>query len=981
MKWWTLFLLVILCSNSQAQTATPSASQPSAPVVDFDDDKPTLYLSDYSLLVNKGGNSELSDDAKKLITAVAKSGQFNLVFYSGYGANTGLEEKVRKHLKAIDAENSSMFYESASSQIKNKMGNLYGGPTSYNLDMGPNGIRNDFYAIVDKFHASKGDANNFGYGGNDPLRGVPESQEMLLDLGEAVFNENFSFKDLSPKLNYNNTPVTCEFEKGSNTKIILDVTICLRDLETEYRWINEKKKVCGLYEPKKEKAVKSVDYLHCEPLYIQEFEEYRGLKIGEVCNDARDCLGRFMNDEAIDLVDEFKKILIHERVQEQRRKVYDSESYAYQNDINDIVKDIREFKNSCEDRYLEKWVSEFFAKNPGDEEKFKDLLLETKNTYIENLAPFFSSEEIKEIIEDGNRDFTKCIQQESERHSRYGANLDFDNILKSCSYSRMAAALKAHKDKLSATDKDPNQFRQYVNEKLNGICPYKDDSYSYNDSYNIPRFDQSFDAKRCFRAVSDYREKFDDLMKYGDDIKLALNPVRDFGGDERVFTEAFHKYKEECGSDDEEKCLDEAKRKAQAETVYLSLSQSGIDYKSEEADFRRTPKARDTFIESASQDDELWDCLESRGRHEECMEKANSHFVREREGILGRSKAVIAEDALYDDLEGLVKELDREISVFHWGSDELSGFNAEEPVPLNSLRGYSYLRLREHMFHTGPMLDKRVADPGNGTMAGRGLYAAADPNSTSSYGETLFEIKIPEGSKFLDLREKRTSGKIPLSRDTLRKLTEAGCEIDARYIDEYERSESNAIRNDTDLSREERNTKRSDLQDEVNKSRESSRFLVSDYYDSNYVMVEKAVFEKFRECNTAFSRVVDRLDLNFLAYDYGTEKPEFCDNVYDQTAAFVMIDTKIRGHTRQYNRKAIADAIEAFEEKGTPIPQDIKRILQIGNYALGDSYSDTNEKVNGDVSDSEVISYWKDRIFQCNALNESDRVKSAEGNY
>lgn len=535
--------------------------------------------------------------------------------------------------------------------------------------------------------------------------------------------------------------------------------------------------------------------------------------------------------------------------------------------------------------------------------------------------------------------FNKFLRIELENQGgsisieRNGVENSYQNLLTFCQRNRFFEALSDVGDRLT----DDKGLLENIFQSLEGICPNERIDFSDNVlKKEIKSFNFEYDAGRCFSELSE-RIKKGDLITLGSELNRFMLVNGDL---DPTYKNLGEKYYNSCLNVEralEETCLKEATQKGKAEILYKVLVDSGAAPPSGELTIERSERAMNLFVNRVVSDPAIWKCLEQAGNEAEavssCRGMATKHFERQkyivRRGQKIFDRAAIATDALREDLSGLVTELDREISVFHWAeSGILNGLSNDGPAPLNSVRANYYLRLRSSMFHTGPLLDTLVPDSDNGTNAGRGLYAAVDPNSTSRYGEALFEIRLPEGSRYLDLREKGSSGAIPLSRDTIKKLADAGCDLSK----------------DFGLSQE------------------------ADYTQirvGQRIHIEKMAFEKEGRCHHIFSDVIRNLGVNFLSYGYDMELPQFCDQANQRGSAFVMIDIDVSGMTTQYNKLTIMAAIKANKENGTPIPEEIKKIMQIITHPLKG-----HREVNPNTSDTEVISYWKDRIFLCNGLKD-----------
>jgi hypothetical protein len=97
---------------------------------------------------------------------------------------------------------------------------------------------------------------------------------------------------------------------------------------------------------------------------------------------------------------------------------------------------------------------------------------------------------------------------------------------------------------------------------------------------------------------------------------------------------------------------------------------------------------------------------------------------------------------LADYVRPYVQTLPREFHVYHWtaGSKITGSADAQLPPMDPRIRDYA-TRIKDLFWN--PF---RNADGG---MAGDGLYVAIDPVASRSYGDTLLQIVMPEGTRFL----------------------------------------------------------------------------------------------------------------------------------------------------------------------------------------------------------------------------------------
>jgi hypothetical protein len=72
-----------------------------------------------------------------------------------------------------------------------------------------------------------------------------------------------------------------------------------------------------------------------------------------------------------------------------------------------------------------------------------------------------------------------------------------------------------------------------------------------------------------------------------------------------------------------------------------------------------------------------------------------------------------------------------------------------------------------------------------------------------------------------------------------------------------------------------------------------------------------------------------------------------------------------RGRVNQFNQESITQALKDYHDKGTPIPEEIKRIMQITEGTFKGA-----KEFNENTPDEEIMEYWKERLFHCDGLKE-----------
>lgn len=943
MRWCVLFSFILMVSAFDAL-----AKQ----YPDFDEKKPSVIILGRTLFEDRYAKPPKVDPENlELIKTLHESGKFNIIAYDMPNASftQALTDALGGEAEASKIMN---YWEDTSNPNSDKVRASYHSGFHYLVDYRK--PKRAFYEIVDRYHHydPNKSGGKFSYSGKNPYQDFPDSKEALFDLGLKAFADDFDMNSLLPELTYNPEPICKLGEK------VFDISTCLNIIETEFHWIDKVKKICGLFEkgiqdPKK--ALRKEPYIRCEPERVRAFESNLRQTVIPTCQNARECLDKVSGQNLVDLSDAFNKILIHERVQTERDKVYLNKNPNYLNELVDIQKDISEFKKFCDEKYFEEWLGNHL-KDPENKKLYEERILNLENHLTESLFDHLSREKSQEVIQESINAYNGCLFHTYDS----GAESQYPKF-KNCEYVAFSQAMKELAVELSGDD--DNRVAGLRSE-LKGVCNVgSEGESSFVDQYYLDSFDLAYDSQRCFDALA----KADQEIKLNgrfNELEAEQNKSRNRNffqlGYENLQTEIdFKEYFEECMKKrraDEKDCEKESYDKAKANSLYLSLTREGND-DSKKGEFKRNEASRRSFVNQVLENPAILACYTEK-REEECNRAAQDLLRRSvNQGPIRESSLTLAQEALEADLTPLVKTLSRDISVFHWGSREHTGVDTDEPVSLNSIKGMGYIKLREYMFHTGPWLDRKIPDAG-ATMAGRGLYAAADPNATRSYGETLYEIELDEGLLFLDLREGDSDGDIPISQDTYKKLQAAGCDVD--YYSQV---------NNTRTRQQERAEGRPE-----HPIPSASQFVDRGYGRNTGYMIQKAAFEKIPECNRVFSRVINKLDVNFLAYKYKMSRPDFCDNSYSSTAAFVMIDAPVIGNVKVYNQAAIQEAIKDFEENGTPIPERYKRLLDINERSF---HAEGFEK----SSDEEIVKYWKERIFTCDSTIEEDQLKIGRQRY
>jgi len=906
----------------------------------YDAKKPTFFLNAGLLLKDLNDpESGFTSKGEEFLETIISSKKFNIILTDApwpdplrkpISLNGSVFMDMLREKSSVDVS-SVMVYENKADYDRRGLAKILNGSNFYDEGRKPDDLDTVFYQLADLLHHPSGKENDFSNGGIDPLKGNPKLKNLFFRLGKKVFEDDFDFSKLTPDFNFSVLPRKCTIQG-----VPVDIELCKELISVEYRWVKEGKE-CGLFEIGAQQWIELVNLNYCKADYLIEFEDKLQSQVLSHCAESMSCLNKVMNDESLSLVDTFHELLLKSRIDSLRTKVTSDESYQYEEDLTQLKRELDQFRLQCETENDFSFIKENLDPDGEGMELYQKGLADLEKGFLIHSKDSFSEEEKREAYAQSIGILNKCLREElqnSNENQRYGSRVLPENekwIIKMCQYNQFNFLL-------SETAKKEAGEKYYLSlDNLTGICPTKEvRKLSRQDIPSLRSFNINYDSQRCFDAVIDNSQNIEKFSLYQEMRRFSNNiGVRD-PSYVKLAEENFKK----CLNDGEgsrEECERISLLRAKGEVIYNNLLDNKEYGSNETIRLSRQEGEKERFIKSFIENTKVTTCFSDYSNkadfYKKCKDLASTLLVVQ-EPIKRRGREVIntskmAQDALVDDLDEIVVELDREISVFHWGeAGLLNGAKADQPIPVQSRRSRGYLNLRQKMFHVGPVGNFFVPGSDNGTNAGRGLYAAADPNSTSQFGDTLFEIKVPEGEKYLDLRRKGSNGGIPLSKDTLQKLSDAGCNVGdhARYS--YEQ--------------------------EVGRGHHTDR-----------VLIDKAVFESKGACHRLFSRAINELDVGLLSYGYEMDVNRICDSKTRSRGAFVFIDMNFRGRVNQFNQESITHALKEFNDKGTPIPEEIKRIMQITERTFRGA-----SEFNRNTSDEEIMEYWKERLFHCDGLKE-----------
>ncbi len=929
---------------------------------------------------------KFNKDTLKLVKKLMEAEDFNIVIddTNMFGSSISLDQDLKENIfDKLPSDHQVIQFKKADPQVQlglqSKMGN---GDVIFANKM-PGDKNEDIF-----FNLYQGIKNDFrlGIGGSTSWLNFnsPEKDSdlarLIFELGGVTLNEGYDLKKLGFKIKKHNGVTICEKTyKGSPFTFSLDV--CLEHfIESEKKWGEGGR--CGLYEKETSNLLKNLPRIECEPERVQAFLNYLKNEFVSTCDDAFSCQNTVGGESVKNLSQSLEKILVFNRIREIESKTRKEESFDYQFEVDRLIDKLADYNQACQ---TEKSSLDIVLSK--EDQKDVDDFISEVNVAFDSYANFEEGLK-KDLKEKTLFTFKNCLRKNQEKlQGRLEDNKESprNEILDGCKKKSFNYTIEELiKDYAGKKGDQYSNVKSFLQGKADIFCHYDVHEATEETNPNLAMFnpisggmevpitgDDSlsfpYDLKRCSRFLERQNQIYKslqsrdniDLSSFSKELKIEIHSNRQNGLLEQSFKKCEGLTNEKELIECKDKALNEAKAEILLEDYFKLTKETGV---------ARFPNQGELLIQKAKSNKVLNQCLNESApvKKEDCFKEIEREFSY---SLLNPySVYEDAGSALTSDLAKLTKTLSRDISVFHWGSDELTGNNKDEPVPLKSFNGYKYALAREYMFHTGPILDSLVEVAG-ATLAGRGLYAASDPNSTRSYGPTLVEIEIPKGSKILDLREGGTHGKIPISLDTYNKLKAEGCNLDE--LKEEADAKAKASMQGTAQANTPEDSELSRFND----------FAPAPPGSPYYLFVGKGVFEQNRACHNALQTAVKRLDLNVLAYNYGHQLPTFCDQENmnrNASAAFVMIDNKMRGNVTTYNAASIEKALKDHREKGIPIPEKIRRLLQVHDHqseTKDDLFPSAYNPFRADGS-LESREYWKSRIFNCDHSIEEDAVDS-----
>lgn len=295
--------------------------------------------------------------------------------------------------------------------------------------------------------------------------------------------------------------------------------------------------------------------------------------------------------------------------------------------------------------------------------------------------------------------------------------------------------------------------------------------------------------------------------------------------------------------------------------------------------------------------------------YEEFERNGNYDYRKEMESIVDSYRRALslcqtnlptADESLANDLRLDARTLERDISVFHWFPGDKAFMSDRGYYEAENTRSLIYARVMQGLFWDST----NTRD-----VVGQGLYAASDPSATSSYGDKVLRIDLEEGTEYLDIRSNGRGFQI--SPETHELLREEGC-----------------VFRPTGITR-----------------------------SGNHIYNKSSLYED-RTCRRIFNRVIESEGYGFLAYDYRSELPEFCDPSSGIETAFVLFNVPLNRDTVDMYTNSRPEDLKDLDEDELRRLQEFSVLRRSFDHGTQDFSSEQRR---------EVEQQWKDRLFDCSS--------------
>lgn len=295
--------------------------------------------------------------------------------------------------------------------------------------------------------------------------------------------------------------------------------------------------------------------------------------------------------------------------------------------------------------------------------------------------------------------------------------------------------------------------------------------------------------------------------------------------------------------------------------------------------------------------------------YEQFERDGNDDYRREMESIVDSYKRALslcqtnlptADESLANDLRLDARTLERDISVFHWFPGDKALMSDRGYYEPENTRSLIYARVMQGLFW-----DRTNTRD----VVGQGLYAASDPSATSSYGDKVLRIDLEEGTEYLDIRSNGRGFQV--SPETQELLREEGCDF-----------------RPTGVAR-----------------------------NGNYIYHKASLYED-RTCRRIFNRVIESEGYGFLAYDYRSDLPSFCDRSKGIETAFVLFNVPLNSDSVDMYTNSRPEDIKDLDEDELRRLQEFSVLRRSFDHGTQDFSSEQRR---------EVEQQWKDRLFDCSS--------------
>jgi hypothetical protein len=545
----------------------------------YDPDKMNIVLDGHHLADLSSNPPKAKEGVIEMIRELVKSGKYNVISYraNNWGSSSNNAHSI------IHAEIEAALDNPDDILTVKEVQAIDSGAFDYDSYYYPQDNRDtlvDVFAGIVRREMDSSSHERFMYrGGSIDLHGM---EDLVYSLGAIALADGFSVGDFSYQIDYSKEPAVCQVKMKDITHDVRD-SVCISNMEMEYRWINQSSRECGYFVKNDEKPFRIVDALLCEPQHIQDFENYFQANLLSTCQSGKDCLSGVSGEELQVLSGDFLAIMIQSKVENLRTQAYSDTSFEYQEEFSALLDEITAFNLICERSGIDAMV----LGKLDDEETlaYEARINDINDAFSTAISPLVSSGVLDQMRDEGSFYYKKCVLTKKEQGE---TNPDLNGFFKECEKDALKKTLGDLLRRL-ATEKggDVEEIEKLVTDSISGFCPLEQEAKQSswggyrNDNREINQFDYSYDMNRCAAAMDRITSNYEAFAGLSSDPLVEFNRSLRAGIPDQRVESNLRQNTQEClenlrrrhrnDSEKIQECYEDALVETRAETILDSI--------------------------------------------------------------------------------------------------------------------------------------------------------------------------------------------------------------------------------------------------------------------------------------------------------------------------------------------------------------------------------------------------------------------------